>query len=332
MNGPDDLDLGRALEASARTLSSYVRARGDVVVPAHLVSDGGGADVERRLVEPHWEALREMIAANGYEAALKMVSRLSEHLRLLEEQVRGAREIWVSLDTLRSIASREADEHGRDATLHGSLAGPTFVKSRRREWSWVVKKSAFPGVVESYTLNASNSIIHVGLHASEHVSAESLTFSGDESWGGILDRLGPTMGEVEDIRAERERLVATVRFRKSVAEAVLVEYEVLGVVGPYDDGSVTGQTSLNPERVTRLMLDGLFLAAEVADMLHEKRAATVIEAHEQLQKELERHGKDLALYYPTPTSLRDAVRRSFASSVEEMRERGAAAVDPQRAA
>lgn len=230
-----------APKKSARTLKdlSTLTRHGYIDVPFALISDTEDHNRQyHAIIEPYWNRLVDSLKAGKYDSIVKMLERLEEKRTRAEERREKEQKELNRYQMLFNLVLREARHYGEEKTLLESLGTEDPNRSHPEWWIWrhgrtnSVDENDQPIDIKHHYYPDPNETFKSSF-AADKVPEYPIPFNGEHTWKKVFDQVGRP-GKTQSDQVERIKgLLAAIKFRISLIESVLWEYEILGDIEYY---------------------------------------------------------------------------------------------------
>lgn len=214
-------------------------------------------------IKPHWNALVDQLEKGGYSSLVRLLDRLASHRERVKKQVKRQEEKLNRYKLLSYICRHDGEKYGYDKTLGETLGFPPLdLPGETWVWAgiaggWVVDKKTH---IEDFDLYP-----HVSDTLLERFSADRLPhhpnlFSQRMTWREVVTEVGEYGKQENEAFDNFNGVLSVLRFRASVAEAVLWQYEALGYAEPFPEYSNHRESqSLKDAKARKMIEYGLSL-------------------------------------------------------------------------
>ena len=266
---PPIMDKSSPIDRSAialQALSSFTQS-GYINVPHNLLSDAEDINAEYDAVsKPQWNHVVDMIEERRYTEVLAMLERLGARMNKTEESREAAQEEVNQYQMLLYLLKHDAKIYGLGKTIKASLGDSAPQSNRPDWWQWhVVRLASLDENGEETTVKYSfqpvPTINFKSSFAASKFPEYPTPLNGGDTWKEAIEEVRKSaLTRLEHLDRIRG-VLSVLRFRVSIIEGVLWEYENLGKVFYYDERKRHRQEKNTPipEYIIQFIKRGLAL-------------------------------------------------------------------------
>ena len=212
---------------------------GYIDVPRQLISRSDDFFTQyHAIVEPQWNKAVNFLNNNGYLPLLKLLDRLGEKRERVANQLEKIRKELNQYQMLRGLLVREAEHYGKEKTIEESLGIEKPISSRPDWWEWhksfsIIRNEGKDAEYIEHHFYPIPTELFKKSYAAENFPQYPLPFFGYQTWGEAIEQALTPRDVLNEDKDRYAGLLDVIKFRMSVIEAVLWDFEILGEVENY---------------------------------------------------------------------------------------------------